>query len=524
MPRALVPESNRAAGHRAAAAPLSGPAADVASAAAPLSGRAADAATRRIVTGPLAREIARFGTPLALGMALQTTFNLVDAYLVAQLPHDEVGPALGALGICDQIAAIGTIVSYGISTATSALLALDQGAGDTRAVQRTAWQSLMLVAGLGAVFGVLGVGFAGPIVRDVVGAKGEVAALATQYLRVIVGGSFTIFFLLQLTSMQRALGSAKTPAALLVGGNVLNLLLAVLLIFGPGPAPALLSWSAAAARVLHVPRLGMLGVAWATVAARAVVLVPVAWILVRRFRVLRPPPGEVAPRADVLRRIAHLAWPSSAQFVLRIAAMLLVNSLVARFFTTASDQTASTAIGLVFRLDTMALFVAMGWGSAAQTFVGQNLGAGLQPRARRAGWVTALYDALTNVALLGLVLWAGAAILRLFDPDDAPVSIALEYLHAVAPSWIALGVGVVLGNAMAGAGATRHTFWIDLAVILGFQFPACIAAVAAFGASRLTLFQLVAATNVVSAIAYSAVFARGAWTSATTRSAGRSPS
>ena len=193
-----------------------------------LDARSADAATLRIVEGPLAREIARFGAPLALGMALQTTFNLVDAYLVAQLPHGEVGPALGALGICDQIAALGTIVSYGISTASSALLSQHQGAGDAQAVRRTAWQSLLLVGGLAVVFGVLGVGFAGTIVRDVVGAKGEVAEVATRYLRVIVGGSGSIFFLLQLTAMQRSLGSAKTPAALLVAGNVLNLLLAVL--------------------------------------------------------------------------------------------------------------------------------------------------------------------------------------------------------------------------------------------------------------------------------------------------------
>src|SRR5258708_6590924 len=109
---------------------------------------ARDRGTARIVDGPLAGEIARFGAPLALGMALQTTFNLVDAYLVAQLPHREVGPALGALGICDQIAALGTIVSYGISTATAALLSLHQGAGDARAVQRTAWQSALMVAAL----------------------------------------------------------------------------------------------------------------------------------------------------------------------------------------------------------------------------------------------------------------------------------------------------------------------------------------------------------------------------------------
>ncbi len=481
----------------------------------------ADAATRatsRIVDGPLAREVARFGAPLAAGMLLQTTFNLVDAYLVAQLPHDEVGPALGALGICDQIAAIGTIISYGISTATSALLSQQQGAGDKAAVRRTAWQSLLLVAGLAVVFGVLGIAFAGPIVRDVVGAKGEVAVVATRYLRVIVGGSGTIFFLLQLTAMQRALGSAKTPAALLVAGNVLNLLLAVLLIFGPGPAPGGLGWAADVARALGLPRMGMVGAAWATVVARAVVLVPVALLLVSRFELGRPPPGEAAPDPRVLRGIVSVAWPSSAQFVVRIAAMLLVNSLVARFFTTATDQTATTAMGLVFRLDTMALFVAMGWGSAAQTFAGQSLGAGRERRAVHAGWWAVGYDALTNVLLVALALGAGATVLGYFDADAAPVAIGVEYLRAVAPSWLALGVGVVLGNAMAGAGATRTTMVVDLAVILGFQFPACIVAIAALHQPRTVLFDLVAVTNGVGAVVYAGVFAAGRWRGAMARS------
>jgi Na+-driven multidrug efflux pump len=159
----------------------------------------------------------------------------------------------------------------------------------------------------------------------------------------------------------------------------------------------------------------------------------------------------------------------------------------------------------------MALFVAMGWGSAAQTFVGQNLGAGRPTRAVQAGWWTALYDLITSAGLVAVGLGAGAAILGCFDADAAPVAIGVEYLHAVAPSWIALGVGVVLGNAMAGAGATRTTLYVDLAVILGFQFPACIAAVAVGHASRGTLFELVAASNVVGGAVYAAVFAAGRW-------------
>src|SRR4051812_4975711 len=97
-------------------------------------------ASSRILTGSLPSEVARFGVPLAVGMALQTTFNLVDAYLVAQLPLREVGPAIGALGICDQVAALGTILSFGVSTASGAILSRQKGAGDEQGIPHTAWQ------------------------------------------------------------------------------------------------------------------------------------------------------------------------------------------------------------------------------------------------------------------------------------------------------------------------------------------------------------------------------------------------
>lgn len=477
----------------------------------------AESRASRIVTGPLGFEIGRFGTPLAVGMALQTTFNLVDAYLIAKLPLAEVGPAVGAIGICDQVAALGTIVSYGVSTAAGAILSQRKGAGDQLGVQRAAWQSMLIVAALSLVLGLVGGLGAGVIVQDLIGAKGKVAEVATSYLRVSTAGAFTMYFLLQLTSVQRSLGSSKTPVALLVGGNVLNLVLAVLFIFGDGPVPPVFSWATPIASALHIPRMGMVGAAWASILARSVVLLPNIVILARRFDVF-PPAGSRAPDKDELRRIVSIAWPSSAQFFLRIAAMLFVNSLIARFFTTQEDQTATTAMGLVFRLDTMALFVAMGWGTAAQTFVGQNLGADRAARARRSGWITATYDAFSNVLLVVGIFAYGEAILRVFDDEPGPVAVALQYLHIVAPSYVGLGIGIVLGNAMAGAGATRTTFVIDAVVIFAVQIPiSLLMAIVVGGGTVRGVFEAVAITNLASALAYCLVYTRGSWMGAIAR-------
>jgi MATE family, multidrug efflux pump len=464
----------------------------------------------RIVNGPLAVTLLRFGAPLALGMGLQTTFNLVDAYLISRLGPDVAGPSLGAIGICDQIAAIGSIVSYGISTATAALVAQHDGRGDRDAARHVAWQSMIMVALWSALFGVLGLGGAGFILRDVVGAKGQVAELGERYLRVILGGSFSIFFLLQVTTIQRALGSSKTPVAMLLLSNVLNLFLAVLLVYGPGEAPPVFAWGPPIARALSIPRMEVIGAAWATIIARTVTLLPLWFVVIKRFGLFQHGARGGLHR-ETAREIFRIAWPSSTQLVIRILAMLAIHALVARTFTTQTDQSATTALGIVFRLETMALFVGLGWGSAAQTFVGQNLGAKNEARAALSGWTAAFYNLCAMTLLMLAYREYGSHIVRFFDEDSNVVGVALGYLSVVAPSYLPLGVGIVLGSAMTGAGATRTTMLIDLAIVFGFQLPLAIGAVVLHDPTPMRLWFVVAATNLLGAVVYATTYRKGAW-------------
>lgn len=464
----------------------------------------------RILSKPISTEMLRFGLPIALGMGLQTTFNLVDAYVIARLQPEVAGPALGALGICDQLSAIGTIMSYGLTTASTAMIAQAHGRGDRERVRALVWQSVLAVTALSILFGFMSVAFAGPILAGVVGAKGAVAALGTSYLRVNSGGAFSMFFLLQLTGIQRSLGSSKTPVALLVLSNVINLFLAVLLVYGAGDAPPVFSWGPPLARILHLPRMELLGAAWATVIARTLTLIPVVYLLARRFDVLDRK-SITRPDAPVLKDIWKMAWPSSTQFVVRMLAMLVTHSLVARAFTTATDQSATTALGIVFRLETMALFVAMGWGSAAQTFVGQNLGAGHPERARKSGHWAALYNGALMIGIAIAYHRGGAGIVAFFDSDPHVVAVAVSYVDIVSWSYIGLGTGVVLGSAITGAGATRTTLLTDLAVVLLVQIPACAAAVLLPNESLGRLWAAVTVTYAVSGTVYMVVYRVAPW-------------
>jgi putative MATE family efflux protein len=452
--------------------------------------------------------VARFGAPLALGMGLQTAFNLIDAYVISRIGGQAAGPALGAIGICDQLAALGTIVSYGLSVATGTLLSRKVGERDQEAVKEIAWQSLIVIFALSLAFGIVGIFGAELVLRDLVGAKGDVVKQGVPYLRVMLGGSFTIFLLMHLTSVLRALGSSKTPVSLLVGSNLLNFLLAVVMVYGPGDSPGWLAWGRPIAHVLGIPRMGLMGAAWATLIARGTALIPLCAIMMKRFGLFSTSSRQKAQR-DTIASIVRLGWPSSAQLVVRILAMLLTQTLVARAFTTQTDQSATTALGIVFRLETMALFVGLGWGSAAQTFVGQNLGAQNLERAKQSGWYAALYNSLMMAALALAYTVYGRQIVGFFDADPDVVRPALSYFRWVGASYIGLGVGIVLGSAIQGAGATLRALLLDALVIFGFQLPASVLFVLSKDASYVGVWQIVALTYCLFALVYVLSYRRG---------------
>jgi putative MATE family efflux protein len=430
-----------------------------------------DQRTDRILNGPLPLEVLRFGAPLALGMGLQTAFNLVDAYIIARLPSDVSGPSLGAIGICDQLAALGTIISYGISVAAASMVSRAWGRGDKDEARRIAWQSGLLVLALGIVLAVVGGLGARTLLTGVIGVKGQVAERGADYLSIVMGGGVTMFLMLHCASLLRAVGSAKTPVFLLLLGNVFNFFFAVVLVYGSGPAPSFLAWGPALARSLGIPRLELFGAGVATLLARAVVLLPLAFFAAKRLGFVERG-AALLPDWSRLLHVLRLAWPSSAELVVRMCAMLLTHALVARAFTTATDQSATTALGIVFRFETMALFISIGWGSAVQTFVGQNLGAAQPERAKRSGYWAALYNT-AMMALLSLVYVAfAAAIVGFFDRDAQVLSIARSYFAWVAPSYVALGVGIVLGSVMQGAGVPARALLLDACVLLGVQLPA----------------------------------------------------
>ncbi len=464
---------------------------------------------RRITHASLPLGVARFGGPLVLGMALHTTFNLIDMFMVSRLA--EGAAALAALGICDMLAAVATILSNGISTATVAIIARRTGARDLTGVRRATWQSMLLVGALSVVFGAIGLVGSEVIVRGLMQAKGQVADIAVGYLQIILGGCYSIFFLLQITAILRALGHAKSAASLLIGGNVLNVFLGVGLIYGPGPYPSVFAWAEPIADALGIPRFGALGAAWATLIGRTVPVLIGAGLLLLRKGGPKWHSLYLKPMWSELRSIVRIGWPSSAQLVLRVSVILVFISLINANYTTAGAQSAITAYSICLRLETMALFIGMGWGAAASTYVGVNLGAGLVRRAKNSGWIAAGYNVILMCGLTAVFIYFAGPIVGFFDAAPSVLGVGREYLTTVGLTYCAIGVGVVLSQGMTGAGATLSSLVLDAAVLLLIVVPGAFIVTEVLAAPRIVLWYVIGGGNVLAASAYAIYYARGSF-------------
>lgn len=469
----------------------------------------AERTAKRLTQGSLFLGVLRFGVPLVLGMILYATFALVDMFMISRLPNATA--ALGAMLIGDMLSTGTAVLANGIATASVAIVSRRAGQSDRIGVRRATYQSLLIIFVMSIAFGLLGVFGNDFVVRTVLQAKGETAQIAASYLTIILGGCFSMFFLLQFTSLLRAVGHAKTAAVLLIAGNALNVVLNIFLIYGTGPYPAVFAWAAPMAQAVGAPRLGVDGAAWATVIGRTLPALIGGALLLRRLGRRAFHPVFLRPHWGELKTLVTLGWPSSAQLVVRVGVILFLTSLINSNFTTASDITAAASYQICLKLETIVLFVGLGWGAAASSYVGMNLGAGRPKRAQNAGWVAAFYSAAVMILLIGGLQAFGAAGIAFFDSTEAVVDTGLEYLAIVGLSYVFLGVGVVLSQAMTGAGATLQSMLIDSGVLLLAVVPTAYVVAEVLGLGRVVLWWTIAAGNVLGASAYVVLYFRGSF-------------
>jgi len=392
------------------------------------------------------REILRLAVPAFLALVAEPLFLLSDAAIVGHLGTTELA-GLGIAGaVLQTLVGLCIFLAYG----TTASVARHLGAGDLKAALTQGIDGCWLAVLIGTAVTVIGAVFARPLV-ELFGAGSGVSDQATAYLEVAIFGTTPLLLMLATTGVLRGLQDTRTPLRVAVGGNLANIVLNVVLVYGLD--------------------LGIAGSALGSVLAQvasAGVLIAVV------VRAARREGASLTPDRRGIATAAHTGVPLVLR-TLTLRACLLVGTYAATIagrdteIDLATHQIAITLWAfLAFALDALAI--------AAQAITGRALGAGDVEGTRRLtrrmvqwGWGAGFAS--------GLLLAATSPFLGpLFSPDPLVHHLLVPVLLVAALGQPIAGVVFVLDGVLIGAGDGTYLAWSGLGVLALYAPAALLAA------------------------------------------------
>ncbi|MEI5673445.1 MULTISPECIES: MATE family efflux transporter [unclassified Nocardioides] len=379
------------------------------------------------------REILRLAVPAFLALVAEPLFLLSDAAIVGHLGTPELAGLGVAAVVLQTVVGLCVFLAYG----TTAGVARRLGAGDRRGALAQGVDGLWLAVVIGAVATVVGIAASGPVVA-VFDPSPVVADHATTYLRIAFLGTVPLLIMLAATGVLRGLQDTRTPLVVAVGGNALNIVLNLLLVYGAGP----------------VAGLGLPGSAIGSVLAQVASAAALLTVVVRGAR---REGASLRPHVAGIRAAGRAGVPLVVRTLTLRAALLVTTYAVTLGAVDATDSSVDLATHqLALTLWTFLAFVLDAIAIAAQAITGRLLGAGDATGTREVTRRMVQWGVGSGV-VTGVLLAAGSPLLgHLFTGDPAVRDALVPVLVVAALAQPIAGVVFVLDGVLIGAGDGRY--------------------------------------------------------------------
>lgn len=377
-----------------------------------------------MVTAERRQRILTLALPIIGGMVSQNVLNLVDTAMVGMLG----AAALAAVGMASFANFMASAFVTGLSAGVQAMAARRVGEGRSEVSAGPLNGGLILAVLLSLPLSGLPIVFADEIFALLVDDP-EVAGLGTPYFVARLAAMSALGVNFAFRGYWNGVNMSRIYMRTLVVMHAANVVLNWLLIFGH----------------LGLPELGVtgagIGSAVATFIGSGLYLVQ-GWRLARGNGFLRRLPDR-----ETMITMLRLSVPTGLQ------QFFFAAGLTAFFWILGRVGTAELAASNVLvQLLLVAILPGLGSGMAAASLVGQALGRGDVDDAKAWGWDVAKL-VTTAVGVMSLVgLFFPDLLLRPFLHDEAILVLARWPLRALAATMSIDTVGMVLMNALLGAG------------------------------------------------------------------------
>ena len=399
--------------------------------------------------GSIRAAIVLLAIPMILELVLESVFAVVDMYFVSHMEHG-AKQAMATVGLTESVISIVYTLGFGVSMAATAVVARRIGEKDNEGAAHAGAQAMLIGIVLSILLSIAGVIFA-PAVLKLMGAAPDVVKEGTPFARIMFGSSLVIIMLFLINGIYRGAGDATMAMRSLWIASGINIILCPLLIYGYGP----------------FPELGLKGAAIATVIGRTTGVVYQCYHLFGGKRIIHLLRHHFKWDAPLIKTLFGVAWPATSQFFIQSGSWIVLSYLVSK--TGSTDASA----GYQVAIRNVVFFILPAWGlsNAAATLVGQNLGAKQPDRAAKSVLLTTKYNAIFMGIVMLLFLFLAAPIMSIFTKEAEVHRYGVSALQIIGAGYIFYGIGMVMIQALNGAGDSKTPTLINLVGFWFFQIP-----------------------------------------------------
>ncbi len=435
--------------------------------------------------GHLGRAILLLSIPMVLEMVMESVFAVVDIFFVSKLGAD----AVATVGITESLMTIVYAIGMGLSVGTTALISRRIGEKNKEGASVVAFQAILTGLIISLLIAVPGAIFASRLL-DLMGAGEEMVKDGYIYTSIMLGSNGIIMLLFIINAVFRSAGDAAISMRVLWIANIINIILDPLLILGIGP----------------FPELGIKGAAIATATGRGIGVAYQFWLLFKGKGRVKIKIKHMTVRIKVLFSLIKLSLGGIGQSLIATTSWIGLVRIIAEF---GSEALAGYTIAI--RVIIFTLLPSWGLSNAAATLVGQNLGAKKPVRAHRSVWMTAK----ANMVFMGLVsivfIVTPDFFIRIFIQDQAIIDFGAVCLRIIGYGFVFYGMGMVMIQALNGAGDTTTPIIINLFCFWMIEIPLAYMLAMKLGVAENGVYIAIIVAETMMATIGAIIFQRGKW-------------
>jgi putative MATE family efflux protein len=406
-----------------------------------------------ILMGEPKKAIIKLAIPMIIAMSVMTIYNLVDVFWVAGLGEN----AISAVGLFLPFFFIIMSLSNGLGVGGGSAISRRIGSHDRKGTDNVAVHTIiimiMMIVGFTIPFFFFAENIFSQIAEDP-----NVKNMATDYGKIVFGGSSVIFFLYVATAILRAEGDANRAMYAMMLGAGLNIALDPIFIY--------------------TLNMGVVGAAWATVISITITSILLFyWLFVRKDTYVTFKFRGFHWAGDIVKDIFRVGLPA---MVLQLSMAITQIILIVVILIVSSDSGVAVYT-LGWRVSMIAILPLLGIATAVVSVTGAAYGAKEYNNLKTAFLYSVKISLIIELIIAAFTFLLAVQITGFFPipPEDSAFIIQElpQYFKIVAIFYPGVAFGMMSSSMFQGIGKGSYALFVTIirAVILGTILPAYFA-------------------------------------------------